>query len=75
MPNYLEISYLDDEHSSHLDIGIIELAYKYEGIVSEKMRDGDTRTLEFLFPHLVNASRFSADVRSYMPKVSLEKLS
>jgi hypothetical protein len=75
LPNYIEISYEDDNQSYHLDSDIIELANRYAGIVSDRLREGDKRTIEFLFPHLVNVSWFTTDVRSYMPDVVLEKLS
>ena len=75
MPNYVEVSYEDKQGLLILDHKLEDLAGKYEGIVSERLSDGDKRILEFLFPHLVNASWFTTDIRSYMPQVALDKLS
>ena len=35
---------------------------------------GDRRSLEFLFPHFEQASGFSADVRLYLPKVTIDRV-
>jgi|GEM_PF-2531478 hypothetical protein len=74
MPNFVEISYTDEQGSKGLDPSLMELAKKYYGNTSWKGVSNDRRRLEFLFPHYEHASRFTADVRTYLSQVAIDRL-
>ena len=74
MPNFMEITYEDASGIKALDGSLIELAIKYYGSTSSRGAIGNSRCLEFIFPHYEQASCFAADLRAYFPQVSINKL-
>ena len=74
MTHFVEVSYSDAQGSRDLDPALVDLAGRYYGGASGRAVHGDRRSLEFLFPHFEQASGFSADVRLYLPKVSIDRV-
>lgn len=74
MSHFVEVSYNDDQDSRSLDPTLIDLANRYYGSPSNRGASDDRRNLEFLFPHYEQASAFMADIRTYLPQVSVDRV-
>ena len=75
MTHFVEVSYSDAQGSRDLDSALLDLADRYYGGASARGVRGERRSLEFLFPHFEQASGFSADVRLYLPGVTIDRVS
>ena len=75
LTHFVEVSYSDAQGSRDLDPALVDLAGRYYGGASGRAVRGDRRSLEFLFPHFEQASGFSADVRLYLPNVTIDRVS
>ena len=74
LSHFVEVSYSDEQGARGMDPALIDLAGKYYGGASGRGVTGDRRMLEFLFPHFEQASGFTADVRAYLPQVSIDRV-
>ncbi len=74
MTHFVEVSYDDSHGSRELDPALEDLAGRYYGGASARGARGERRSLEFLFPHFEQASGFSADVRLYLPAVTIDRV-
>ncbi len=75
MTHFVEVSYCDTQGSRELDPALVDLAGRYYGGASGRSVSGERSSLEFLFPHFEQASGFSADVRLYLPGVTIDRVS
>ena len=75
MTHFVEVSYCDTQGARELDLALVDLAGRYYGGASGRSVSGQRSSLEFLFPHFEQASGFSADVRLYLPGVTIDRVS
>jgi hypothetical protein len=74
LSHFVEVSYKDDQDSRSLGTTLLDLANKYYGSPSNRGTSDDRRNLEFLFPHYEQASAFMADIQTYLPQVSVDRV-